>query len=62
MAHDRNWLLDHTGIGVSHIARSSRFDEAALKPLGVKVVARIAHDMSAVDCDGADIAGVGLKL
>jgi catechol 2,3-dioxygenase-like lactoylglutathione lyase family enzyme len=60
--HCRNWLLDHTGIGVSSIARSKLFYQAALKPLGIKVVALIAHDMSAVDDDLDDVGGVAFGI
>ena len=62
MTHSRNWLIDHTGIGVSDISRSTRFYEAALKPLGVKIVARIARVMSAVNSDHTDIAGVAFGI
>lgn len=38
MADVRNWLVDHTGIGVSDIHRLARFYEAILKPLGVRAL------------------------
>lgn len=40
----RNWLVDHTGIGVSDIKRSAAFYEAALKQLGIAVVLRISRN------------------
>jgi catechol 2,3-dioxygenase-like lactoylglutathione lyase family enzyme len=39
MAEFRNWLIDHTGIGVSDIRRSVEFYVALLKPLGVHPLA-----------------------
>ena len=37
MADDRNWIIDHTGVGVSDIHRSGRLYEDALHPLGIGV-------------------------
>ena len=36
-----NWRLDHTGIGVSDIGRSTKFYAAALGPLGLRAIVRI---------------------
>jgi catechol 2,3-dioxygenase-like lactoylglutathione lyase family enzyme len=40
----RSWGIDHTGIGVSDIARSRVFYDAALDALGLTCVARIADE------------------
>lgn len=55
-----DWLIDHSGIGVSDIARATRFYAAALAPLGCRIVMRIDRQMRAVEgeADDADIAGV----
>ena len=58
MADASNWLLDHTGIGVTDIVRSARFYEAALRPLGAKVVMRINATMGLANDGDADLAGV----
>lgn len=58
----RNWLIDHTGIGVSDIARSTRFYAAALAPLGARIVDRISRDMRTASSDEADIAGVAFGI
>ena len=58
MADASNWLLDHTGIGVTDIVRSARFHEAALRPLGAEVVMRINSTMGPADDGDADLAGV----
>lgn len=39
-----HWGIDHTGIGVADIARSSAFYDAALGALGLKRVAQIPED------------------
>ena len=62
MADASNWLLDHTGIGVTDIVRSARFYEAALRPLGAKVVMRINATMGPADEGDADLAGVAFWL
>jgi catechol 2,3-dioxygenase-like lactoylglutathione lyase family enzyme len=53
-----NWLIDHTGIGVSDIARSASFYEAALKPLGAVVVARITRDFRPAEEGDANLGGM----
>ena len=58
MADASNWLLDHTGIGVTDIVRSARFYEAALRPLGAEVVMRINSTMGPADDGDAELAGV----
>ena len=57
MADDRNWLIDHTGIGVSKIFRSAKFYEAALRPLGIEALVRIARNFKRIDKDGPVWAG-----
>jgi hypothetical protein len=49
MADDRNWLVDHTGSGVSDIHRSARFYEAALRPLGVNIVVHITRGFEPIE-------------
>lgn len=58
MTDNRNWLIDHTGIGVSDIHRSARFYEAALRPLGIKIVMRINKNFQPVDEASVDLGGV----
>jgi catechol 2,3-dioxygenase-like lactoylglutathione lyase family enzyme len=62
MADIRNWLIDHTGIGVSDIHRSSRFYTAALHPLGMKPVARISRDSKPLADESADLGGVAYGI
>lgn len=58
----RNWLIDHTGIGVSDITASSRFYEAALAPLGARIVDRIRTDMGSAEPGDPDLAGVAFGI
>jgi catechol 2,3-dioxygenase-like lactoylglutathione lyase family enzyme len=58
MDDHRNWLIDHTGMGVSDIHRSATFYEAALRPLGIRVVLRITRDFEPADDYGPDLGGV----
>lgn len=58
MASSRDWLIDHTGIGVSDVARSGRFYEAALQPLGFRVVMCIDANMEPVGRDCPNLAGM----
>jgi catechol 2,3-dioxygenase-like lactoylglutathione lyase family enzyme len=58
----RNWLLDHTGIGVSDIKRSAAFYEAALKPLGAAIIMRISPHFEPVDDGDADLGGVAFGI
>jgi catechol 2,3-dioxygenase-like lactoylglutathione lyase family enzyme len=59
MADDRNWLIDHTGIGVSDIHRSATFYEAALHPLGIRALVRLTLDFKPAGNYGPDLGGVG---
>ena len=58
MADDRNWLIDHSGIGVSDIHGSAKFYEKALRPLGIRVVKRISQNFLPADESAADLGGV----
>lgn len=62
MADNRNWLIDHTGVGVSDVHRSARFYEAALRPLGMKIVMRISRDFKLLGDMSADMAGVAYGI
>jgi catechol 2,3-dioxygenase-like lactoylglutathione lyase family enzyme len=62
MADDRNWLIDHTGIGVSDISRSAKFYEAALHPLGIAALVRITRNFKPVSKEGPDLGGVGFGI
>jgi len=62
MANNRNWLIDHTGIGVSDIHRSARFYEAALRPLSMRVVARISMKFETMEDSSADLGGVAYGI
>jgi catechol 2,3-dioxygenase-like lactoylglutathione lyase family enzyme len=62
MADDRNWLIDHSGIGVSDIHRSARFYEAALRPLGVGIVARISRRFEPMADQSTDLGGVAYGI
>lgn len=58
MPKSGNWVIDHTGIGVSNIARSAHFYEAALRPLGCRVLMRIDRDRNAIEGESPSTAGV----
>ena len=62
MADKRNWLIDHTGVGVSDIHRSARFYEAALRPLGMKIIMRISRDFEVLGDLSADLGGVAYGI
>jgi catechol 2,3-dioxygenase-like lactoylglutathione lyase family enzyme len=62
MAEDRNWLIDHTGIGVSDIFKSAKFYEAALRPLGIEALVRITRNFESVGKEGPDLGGVGFGI
>lgn len=62
MADDRNWLIDHTGIGVSDIHRSARFYEATLRPLGVRIVVRITRGFEPIEDQITDLGGVAYGI
>jgi catechol 2,3-dioxygenase-like lactoylglutathione lyase family enzyme len=57
-----NWIIDHTGVGVSDIHRSVAFYEAALRPLGIKILARITRDRTPAAADDADLGGVAFGV
>ena len=56
---DRNWLIDHTGIGVADIHRSAAFYEAVLRPLGVRPLVHITRAFLPAEPAHADLGGVG---
>ena len=58
MANDRNWIIDHTGVGVSDIHRSARFYEDALRPLCINIVMRISRDFRPLEDASMDLGGV----
>jgi catechol 2,3-dioxygenase-like lactoylglutathione lyase family enzyme len=62
MAKFRNWLVDHTGIGVSDIHRSARFYEALLSPLGVNPLVCISREFAPSTIEDADLGGVGFGV
>src|SRR3981189_2233108 len=47
-------MIDHTGIGVSNVARSAAFYDAALGALGLRRVMQLPEN------DGADAVGYGV--
>jgi catechol 2,3-dioxygenase-like lactoylglutathione lyase family enzyme len=59
MADPRNWLIDHSGIGVSDIRTSARFYEAALKPLGVAALVRLTRDFKPGAGEDGDLGAIG---
>ncbi len=62
MTDSRDWLIDHTGIGVSDIVRSTSFYEAALRPLGCNVVMRIDAEMNPIEEGGPGLAGLAFGV
>lgn len=48
-------MIDHTGIGVEHVGRSSSFYDAALRALGLRRVMQLPEN------DGSDGVGYGLE-
>jgi catechol 2,3-dioxygenase-like lactoylglutathione lyase family enzyme len=58
MAQSSNWLIDHTGIGVSDIHRSAAFYEASLSALGVGVVMCISRTFKPCTIDDPELGGV----
>jgi len=58
----RNWLIDHTGIGVSDIGRAATFYEAVLKALGASVVMCISKTFEKVERDDAKLGGVAFGV
>ncbi|PSJ37688.1 VOC family protein [Allosphingosinicella deserti] len=62
MASIRNWLLDHTGIGVANIQASLAFYQGALRPLGAKPIMCISREMGPSSLDGPNLGGVGFGV
>ena len=55
-----DWRIDHTGIGVSDIGRSTKFYDAALGALGLRAVVRITKTFEiADDANDNELGGVG---
>jgi catechol 2,3-dioxygenase-like lactoylglutathione lyase family enzyme len=50
---EKNFMIDHTGIGVSDVARSARFYDAALGALGLRRAMQMPPD------SGSDAIGYG---
>jgi catechol 2,3-dioxygenase-like lactoylglutathione lyase family enzyme len=57
-----NWLIDHTGIGVSNIHRSATFYEALLKPFCVRPLVCISRDFKPSTFEDPDLGGVGFGV
>jgi len=57
-----NWLIDHTGIGVSDVRRSVAFYRSALESLGIKPVMCISRSFGPSGIDDADLGGVGFGI
>lgn len=62
MADHRNWLIDHTGVGIADIHKSARFYEAALRPLGIQVMVRITRGFKLTNDEGPELGGVGYGI
>jgi catechol 2,3-dioxygenase-like lactoylglutathione lyase family enzyme len=62
MADECNWLIDHTGIGVSDIHRSANFYDTALRPLAIRAVMCITRDFRPTDVEASDLGGVGYGI
>lgn len=55
-----HWRIDHTGIGVSNIARSMKFYDGALGALGLQVVTCITKTFEIADStNDSELGGVG---
>ena len=55
-----DWRIDHAGVGVSNIARSAKFYDAALGALGLRAVARITKTFEIADStNDREFGGVG---
>ena len=60
MSEADDWRIDHTGIGVSNIVRSSKFYDTALAALGLRAVIRITKTLAIVDgINDGELGGVG---
>ena len=62
MASTRNWLLDHTGIGVANIQASLAFYQGALRTLGVKPIMCISREKGPSSLDDPNLGGVGFGV
>jgi catechol 2,3-dioxygenase-like lactoylglutathione lyase family enzyme len=62
VSQQRNWLIDHTGIGVSDIHRSAAFYLAVLEPIGVRPVVLISRDFQPSAIEDANLGGVGFGV
>ncbi len=62
MISNQNWLVDHTGIGVSDIHSSLAFYQAALRQLGAKPLVCISREMGASYLDDPNLGGVGFGV
>ncbi|MGY4395539.1 catechol 2,3-dioxygenase-like lactoylglutathione lyase family enzyme [Sphingomonas sp. UYAg733] len=62
MTSNQNWLVDHTGIGVSDIHSSAAFYQAALRPLGAKPLVCISREMGTSSLDDPNLGGVGFGV
>ena len=62
MAETRNWLVDHTGVGVSDIYRSALFYRAALGALGIRPAACISRSFEPCAMDDPALGGVGFGV
>ncbi|MBV8237484.1 MAG: VOC family protein [Sphingomonas sp.] len=62
MTNVRNWLIDHTGIGVSDIHRSADFYEAVLAPLGASAIMRISRTFGPAGKGDDDLGGVAFGI
>jgi catechol 2,3-dioxygenase-like lactoylglutathione lyase family enzyme len=60
MPNADDWRIDHTGIGVSDLRRSTGFYDAALGALGLRPVMRISRTFVLTDSSAdEDLGGVG---
>ena len=62
MTSTHNWLVDHTGIGVSDIHSSSAFYQAALGALGVKPLVCISRERTSSSPNDRNLGWVGFGI
>ena len=62
MTAAHNWLIDHTGVGVSSIQASAAFYQAALEPLGLKALICISRTFGPSSLEDPDLGGVGFGI
>jgi catechol 2,3-dioxygenase-like lactoylglutathione lyase family enzyme len=53
--HEEHVMIDHTGVAVSDFSRSKRFYEAALAPIGYRLI----MELPAAVTKSSDVAGFG---